>query len=364
MRAKALSVLKAAPASMNIDLLELAINGKGGFDKVITMIDEMVASLKKEQADDDAKKEYCEKEFDTSDDKKKSLEQKIKDDEAAIADMEGSISTLTDEIAGLEAAVKALDKSVAEATEQRKTENAEYKKLMASDTAAKELIKLAINRLNKFYNPKLYMPPAKRELSDTESITVSMGGTLAPTNPPGGIAGTGITAFVQTSSRKSVVAPPPPPETFGSYKKKSEGSFGVIEMMNLLIKDLDKEMQVADVDEKDAQAEYEKLMADAAAKRTEDTKAIADKEASKASLEEALQAAEESKAGTTKDLMATLEYIKALHGECDWLMKYFSVRKEARTGEIEALGKAKDVLSGADYSFVQVSRSRAFLGVN
>jgi septal ring factor EnvC (AmiA/AmiB activator) len=362
-KANALAVLRKIPSSLNIDLLELAMNGQGGFDKVIKMIDEMVATLKKEQTDDDAKKEYCELEFDTSDDKKKGLEQKIKDEETAIAELEGSIATLTDEIAALTASVKALDKSVADATEQRKTENAAYKELMASDTAAKELIKLAINRLNKFYNPKIYLPPPKRELSDTESITISMGGTLAPTNPPGGISGTGITAFVQVS-KKSVVAPPPPPATFDGYKKKTESSFGVIQMMDLLIADLDKEMQSETVDEKDAQAEYEKLMADAAAKRAEDTKSITDKEASKASEEEALQATKDSKAGSTKELMATLEYIKSLHGECDWLMKYFSVRKEARTSEIEALGKAKDVLSGADYSLVQLSSSKGFLSAH
>merc|ERR1719359_773534 len=32
--------------------------------------------------------------------------------------------------------------------------------------------------------------------------------------------------------------------------------------------------------------------------------------------------------------------------ECDWLLQYFDVRKEARTSEIDALGKAKAVLSG------------------
>ncbi len=42
------------------------------------------------------------------------------------------------------------------------------------------------------------------------------------------------------------------------------------------------------------------------------------------------------------------------------LLRYFEVRKEARTSEIDALGKAKAVLSGADYSLVQTS-SRRFL---
>merc|ERR1719495_1672383 len=124
------------------------------------MIDEMVANLKKEQVDDANKKEYCDKQFDLSEDKKKELELSVSDSETAIEEMEGSIEELTEEMAALEKGIKALDKSVAEATEQRKEENAEYKELKQSDTAAKEILLFAKNRLNKFYNPKLYKPPS------------------------------------------------------------------------------------------------------------------------------------------------------------------------------------------------------------
>merc|ERR1719428_1038581 len=72
---------KAAP----IDFVELALHGKKeGFEKVIKIIDEMVALLKKEQIEDDHKKEYCEAEFDMAEDKKKVLEQSIADSEKAI----------------------------------------------------------------------------------------------------------------------------------------------------------------------------------------------------------------------------------------------------------------------------------------
>merc|ERR1711885_58253 len=100
--------------------------------------------------------------------------------------------------------VKALDKSVADATDTRKKEHDDYVETLAANTAAKDLLGFAKNRLNKFYNPKLYKPPPKRELSEDEQITLNMGGTLAPTAAPGGIAGTGI-GLVQA-------APPPPPE--------------------------------------------------------------------------------------------------------------------------------------------------------
>merc|ERR1719439_114124 len=100
---------------------------------------------------------------------------------------------------------------MAEASELRQTEKEEFTELMASDTAAKELLLFAQNRLNKFYNPKLYKPPPKRVLSAEDTIATSFGGTMAPTMPPGGIAGTGISFCAQISAHpqhRSKVAPP------------------------------------------------------------------------------------------------------------------------------------------------------------
>jgi len=319
----------------------------------------MAATLATEQKDDDAKKEYCAKEFDQADDKKKSLERSISDLETAIADAKEGIATVTEEIAALTAAIKALDKAVAEATEQRKEENEDFTSLMASDSAAKEILGFAKNRLNKFYNPKLYKAPPKRELSDEDRATLAAGGTLAPTLAPAGIAGTGITVLADVSEH-SQVKPPPPPEAPGAFKKKGEESNGVIAMIDLLIKDLDKEMTVATAEEKDAQEDYEKMMADSAEKRATDSKSLEDKEGALADLKAALEKDTEAKASDSKELGATLQYIQSLHNECDWLLQYFEVRKEARTSEIDALGKAKAVLSGADYSLVQTS-SRRFL---
>merc|ERR1739838_298472 len=101
-------------------------------------------------------------------------------------------------------------------------------------------------------------------------------------------------------------------------------------------------------------------MSDSATKRAEDSKMLTDKESTLADLESSLVASKESKASTTKELMATHQYIQALHAECDWLIQYFDVRKEARDSEIDSLEKAKAVLSGADFSLVQTS-SQKFL---
>merc|ERR1719498_571750 len=202
---RALAAIRAARGRGHPELsfIALALQGKKvNFSKVIKMIDEMVKTLGAEQQDDNDKKEDCEMSFDKADDKKKSLERSISNLDKAIEKNKEDIAAHADEIAALEASIVALDKSVAEATAQRKEENADYTELMANDAAAKELIELARNRMNKFYNPKLYKPAPKRELSEEQRIVVNMGGTLAPTAAPGGIAGTGITVLADVTAHK------------------------------------------------------------------------------------------------------------------------------------------------------------------
>merc|ERR1712232_396256 len=215
-----------------------ALNSKTtGFEKVTAMIDKMVAALKTEQQNDDQKKQYCETEFDQSDDKRKALETTASDEEAAADRAEEGIATLASEIKALNAGIADLDAAVADATEQRKQENTDFTELIAMDTQAKEILGFAKNRLNKFYNPKLYIPPPKKELSREEKVYQTV-------------------VLAQSGAK-----PAPPPETFeGAYKKKGESNSAVIASIDLLIKDLDKEMQVAGVEEKEAQKDYEVMM--------------------------------------------------------------------------------------------------------
>jgi septal ring factor EnvC (AmiA/AmiB activator) len=362
-RAHALAaVRKAKQAAKNddprLDFIAMAIQGKKiGFEKVIAMIDDMVKSLKVEQQDDDNKKEYCATQFDLSDDKKKGLERSISDLETSIQDAEEGIATTKADIAALQDSIKALDKSVAAATEQRQEENQDFQELIAADSAASELLAFARNRLNKFYNPKLYKAAPERVLSAEDRATLAAGGTLAPTPPPGGIANTGIAVLADINEHRQGAAPPPPPQA-ASYAKKTQESTGVITMINLLISDLDKEMAEAKATEKDSQADYETMMKASAAKRAGDSKSLADKEKTLADLQASLQASGADKASAGNELKATNQYISALHNECDWLLKYFDVRKDARASEVDALGKAKAVLSGADFSLMQVGNKR------
>merc|ERR1719221_763532 len=279
------------------------------------MIDEMMALLKKEQGDDNDKKEYCLSAIDSAEDKKKELEHALSDTETAISSATEKIAALTEEIATTEDTIDNLDKSVKEATKIRKDENAEYDELMQSDAAAKELLLFAKNRLNKFYNPKLYNPPAKKELSEMGAISRDM-------------------SFVQISEhvqhRNGVE---PPPETWDAYAKKTEESAGVIAMMDLLVKDLDTELTEAATEEKNAQEEYDKTIADAKAERVGLSKSLKDKSAAKADTMADLGELTATKKSTAAQLMATEKTLGDLHAECDWLLKLLCARGSTHGGD-------------------------------
>eukprot|EP00929_Paragymnodinium_shiwhaense_P054051 TRINITY_DN2708_c0_g3_i1.p1 TRINITY_DN2708_c0_g3~~TRINITY_DN2708_c0_g3_i1.p1 ORF type:complete len:729 (-),score=345.13 TRINITY_DN2708_c0_g3_i1:200-2386(-) len=355
LRRTALSLLESAKAPgtrTGLDFLALALSGKKvDFGKVIKMIDDMVALLKQAQRDDDDKQEYCKIQMDNTEDKIKELDKKIESLQAGIADAEETIGAMETDTKALRKGIKELDDQVQEASEQRQEEHAEYVELMSNNNAAKELLNFAKNRLNKFYQPSLYKAPAKRELSDEEQIFVNNGGTLSPTPAPGGIAGTGISAFLQTAQEK---ADPAPVTWDGSYKKSGETN-SVISMIDLLIRDLDKDITEAETDEKHAQSAYEKMMQDAAQKRAADVKAISANEASKAEAESEKEASVEDERLSQGELKATKMYDMNLHSECDWIMQYYDLRKDARTEETESLKQAKAVLAGADFSLVQTA---------
>jgi len=335
-RKKALHVLKSlrknGVVEPRVDFVELALHGgKTGFDKIVVMIDALVVELKKDQATDSEKKDYCEAELAKTDDKKKALGQRASDLETDIDDAKESVSTFTVEIETLSDGIRQMDKEVAVATQNRKEENEDFLASQASTAPAIDLLKFAKNRLNKFYNPSQYNPPPQRQLSEEERITINMN------------------SLTQISLHGSA-APPPAPEANLAYATKGEESTGVITLIDNLVNDLDTEMQEGQLAEKDGQSDYERFMSNAASKRAEDAKTMNDKKAALADGEMSAIDNKKSLYNTNVHQMDTMKYDGGLHAECDWLLNNYDVRQEARLDEIEAMGNAKAVLSGADYS--------------
>merc|ERR550514_2619349 len=130
------------------------------FEHISGLIDNMVTLLKKEQADDNRQKGFCDAEIQKAGEDKAATEDSIKSGEASIAETNELIETVESEIATLKQGIQDLDRSVALATEQRKQEHAEFTSTSAANQAALELLDMAKNRMNKFYNPSMYKDTA------------------------------------------------------------------------------------------------------------------------------------------------------------------------------------------------------------
>jgi len=305
--------------SVNLGFLSLAVQGKAmGFEKVLKMVDNMVKVLKKQQVDDDKKIAYCNRQIEVKGDTKVTQERTVKNSAIAMASSEETIASLNSDLAALAQGIADLDKQTADATTQRKNENGVCKDLKASNGAAKEVLLFAKNRLNKFYNPKQYKRPHKK----IGFMSMHIEGL----------------DFLQVAER--------------SGNPNGEASNGVLAMVDTLIADLDKEVSVAEVNEFNSQTHYKIMMDNAKKKRAEDSKMITAKESSKANLEAELEEAKDDHKASMSELKSTTDNLAALHKDCDWLIENADVRKEARQGEIDALGKTKGVLNGADYTAI------------
>merc|ERR1719281_1511458 len=184
--------------STNMKLFLYTVNAKlkqkstGGFDDVMKMIDDMVTLLEKQAGEDEKQKAYCEDELDKAADEEAATKTKLGQVDATLAELTDKIGTLMEEISSLTASIAALDKSVADATEMRKEEHAEYVEAMQRKEEHAEYVEKAQQRMQKFYNPTLYKAPPKTERTMEQKVID---------------AGT----FVQLR-RRSDVAPPPAPE--------------------------------------------------------------------------------------------------------------------------------------------------------
>merc|ERR1719353_2742140 len=296
-------------------------SGTGGFEKVNTMIDGMNEVLEGEQVQDDKQDVWCLAELDKAKEEAKATEADVEDVKAGIEEQRDAIETTAGEIEELKKGLEELDKDVAEATETRKDEHAEYVDTAASNQAAVELLGMAKNRLNKFYNPTLYKEP--EPVAEEE--------------------------FFAQISRAD---PGAPPETFGEYKK-SESSSGVINMIDEMIKEMKDDMAEAKRDEEEAQKDYEETMNDAATKRADDSKLMVTKEGEKAEQTTKLEELKESKRTKKGQLEVLEDKIDNLHKTCDFLIAQYAAIKEARIKEEEGLKTAKSVLAGANFGFIQ-----------
>lgn len=358
---KAAAILRSQPrVRPELRFLELALMGKKvDMRKVIKLIDGMISLMARELQDDERKKKYCVDGLNDSKIKSKDIAKSVSEQEANKDDRAETMAAVADEIKNTQGEIASLDSLTADATTERKAQNAEFTEFMSSNHAAKEILQFASQRLRKFYQPGSEEEAllAKRASIKKVGHVVTEAEIMAPLD---------TTALFKTLDYRL----PASAKGGHAHSKKvsllstriNSESNRVIEMIAHLIDDVSKEMTVAQVDEEHAQSVYEDLMADSSKKRATYGKSMTVRESAKAENEESKNSEEAALSGAYKAMKAQGTFTLQLHKECDWLLQNYDLRRNARADEADSLTKAKAVLRGADFSFVQLHTSRSLRG--
>jgi len=308
-RSKAAQLLAAVAKKVNSPRLA-AIATKvrlDAFVKVKKAIDDMVAQLLVEKADEIKHKDFCVEEFNSNQLQTEKKDREKEDLIALIEDLELTIKTLATEIATLKSEVAEMQVQMKRAGEDREKQNKEFQQTVADQRASQKLLTAALNILKGFYEKKA--------------------------------------AFLQ----KQEPAGPPPPPGFKDYSK-NKASGGVMGMIQQIINDAKAMEAEAIRAEEDSQKAYEDFVKETNASIETKTKEIINKTEEKAKAETDLNQANEDKEAVLLELEQLSNYNAELHQSCDFVMKNFEIRQTGRDEEIEALKQAKAILSGADFN--------------
>merc|ERR1719461_286514 len=278
------------------------------FTRVKKAIDDMIAQLMKEKADEIKHKDFCVDEFNTNQLQTEKKEREKTDLIAKIEDLEMTIKALTEAIEKLKAEIAEMQLQMKRAGEDREKENKEFQTTVADQRETQRLLKAALSVLQDFYGKKA--------------------------------------ALLQ--GRKQEPVGPPPPPGFEEYKKNA-ASGGVMDMIQQIISDAKAMEAEAIRSEEDAQKAYEDFVKETNASIEAKSKDIANKSEEKAKAEGDLVQANQDKEAALLELEQLSNYNAELHQSCDFIVKNFEIRQTARDEEVDALKQAKAILSGADF---------------
>jgi hypothetical protein len=248
----------------------------------------------------------CKKNIDETEDSIK-VENNNKDDLAETnTDLTNTLATLADEIKTLKQEVSDQEVALKKAGIDRKAENELYQQAVADQRATVTILNMALDRMKKFYTPN---------------------------------------ALVQIKAHGGVAPPPPKPKAF----EKSAGAGGVLQLLAQIISEAEQEGKVLVLDENQQQKMYSEFVASSTTSIEADRNTIAEKEKHTAESSGALSKTEESQLANQEMLDSLDGQLTALHAECDYVIKYFKLRQNARQEEMDSIEEAKAILSGANF---------------
>lgn len=320
----ALSFMQVSESQAIGDSLEQALRGQGGrgMEDVLRHIDDLHDVLDQEQASDEDRQKYCETKLHQATAAKSNKQREAEDAKSIIATYQNELDTVVGQIGSLKARMEDLDKQVAKTTSARQAERTAFEKSRDTNHAALELLAVAEKRLERFYATSLVQASEKAL---------------------GQVASAQDTSSSLAASRSRS----PPPTADLSYQTQGGGATRVLQLFNTIKADVQKQNAMLESEDAIGQLEYENLVKNSNEKKMADNRSLGSKEAAKAELEADLQRSRQGLRSLNEVLTALDEEIRMLHKQCDFLLKNFDLREDARRAEKRSLTRAKAVLEAA-----------------
>jgi hypothetical protein len=302
------AIQRVASKTHNAALVQLSAAVQlDGFEQVKKAINEMIADLKTQQADEVKHKDFCNTEFQANEMENITKAQEKKDLEVKIGVLTDKNETLTTTKATTQTELADLKVEIQKANIERVDTNQEFQQTMADQKATRKVLGKALDRLQQFYADK---------------------------------------ALLQKKSHTLHLKKQAPPVQVTEYKKHG-GAAGVTVMLENLITETKQLEAEATEGEKEAQASYEEFMTESNALMAAKMEAIVNLGKELAACEQDLITAETDLQNTIDDMEEISATVADLHSACDFVLKNFDLRQKARGEEIEALQEALGILSGA-----------------
>jgi len=292
----------------SVALAEIAakLQTGGHFDKVIQMIDEMMVILREEEQEDIAHKDRCQDKDNANVNSIEDAKHMIEKHKAEIERLEGDKKEKMEDIKKVKGQMEETKKTQDEITKTRDEEKKDYLKAVKDDEDSIKVIEEAQAALAKFY----------------ENNKAS---------------------FLQESAK-------PQPETNwqgGDYKGEEGSAGGVLQILEMLKEDLQKEVKVAGNNEMESQTKYEADFQALVDTFRAQLKTKIQMEVELADLKSRIADETDDKDAQEKNLDNEEELEKAIAQDCSWIKNGgFKKRRDARKAEMEGLQDAKDFLAG------------------
>jgi len=261
------------------------------FAKVTGMVEDMIAKLQKEAAEEATQKAFCDTELGTSEKSKAQKQASLDKTNARIDEGNSGVAKLTEGVQVLSKEITDIDTGNSEATAIRNKEKTEFDKVEKDYSESEDACASAIQVLREYY-----------EGASLVEVSASNAGTAT----------------------------------------KGEGIIGILEVAE---SDFAKMLAEARTAEETAIAEYNKFSQDqrlAKATKEVDSKA---KQSELKTLKTALANYNEDKEGVSAELEAVLAYLDKLKPQCETQVETYAQRKANREAEIVGLKDALSILS-------------------